>query len=96
MTFVLVDDWTSLPGVEAEVRLNGNSICSGKVDAVTADGEILWLAPAAGTRKLYEKAEHFQAWARADEVGVQYWIAKGTNFPRPDTATGAESGGALP
>ena len=95
MNFVLVDDWTSLPGVEAEVRLDGISICSGKVDAVTPDGEILWLAPAAGTRKLYEKAEHFQAWARTDKVGVRYWIAKGTNSPGPDSEAGPESGGTL-
>ncbi|MEV4954803.1 hypothetical protein [Paenarthrobacter nitroguajacolicus] len=58
---VPVDDWTSLLGSQVEVRHRNTTICTGEIDAVTPGGTILWVAPTAGTRRLFEKALSFEA-----------------------------------
>jgi hypothetical protein len=77
MNFVQVDDWTALVGMDIDVRRQGGTVCSGIVDAVTPDGSILWICPAGGTRRLFEKADWFQAWAAADDPAVQYHLTTG-------------------
>lgn len=72
-----VTDWTLLTGTSVEIRQQGARICEGLVDAVTNDGGILWLRPLAGTRRLFEKAECYDAWTLEDRVGFHYEVTKG-------------------
>lgn len=67
-----IDDWHSLPGAHVEIRHQGAAICTGTVDAVTSDGRILWVHTGPDGRRLFEKAEHFEAWAAEDRVGFHY------------------------
>jgi hypothetical protein len=76
MNFVQIKDWTSLIGMDVDMRFQGVTVCSGIVDDVTNDGKILWVWPAGGTRRLFEKADWFEAWAVAEETAVQYHITK--------------------
>lgn len=61
-----IKDWALLPGASIEIRQQGIYVCSGYVDAVTADGEILWVSSPSVDRKLFEKAEFYEAWAFED------------------------------
>lgn len=55
--------WTPLLGEVIELRKQGTTIRVGRVDAVTADGMILWLeANGADPRTMYEQCEGFTAW----------------------------------
>lgn len=74
-----VTDWTLLTGASVEIRQQGARICEGLVDAVTDDGKILWLRPLAGSRRLYEKAEFYEAWASEYRTGFHYEVTKGLN-----------------
>jgi hypothetical protein len=71
-----VTDWTLLVGASIEIRQQGHSVCSGHVDAVTDDGSILWLQPAAENRRLFEKAEFYEAWATEDRTGFHYCVSR--------------------
>lgn len=67
-----VDDWCTLSGVNVEIRQQGSVVSSGTVEAVTEDGKILWLHSPVEGRRLFEKAEFYQAWAveeRASTTG---------------------------
>lgn len=72
-----ITDWTVLTGANIEIRHQGSSVCSGYVDAVTEDGAILWLRPVAENRRLFEKAEFYEAWATEDRTGFHYEITQG-------------------
>lgn len=80
-----ITDWTLLTGARVEIRQQGTPVCSGHVDAVTDDGSILWLQPPAQNRRLFEKAEFYEAWAAEDRTGFNYEVAKGISTPREDT-----------
>ena len=69
-------DWTLLTGARVEIRQHGVRICEGLVDAVTDDGKILWLRPLAGSRRIYEKAEYYEAWTSEDRIGFHYEVTK--------------------
>ncbi|MFH5878755.1 hypothetical protein [Arthrobacter sp. NA-172] len=71
-----INDWTTLVGASVEIRLQGRPVCSGRVDAVTEDGSILWLQAPAENRKLYEKAEFYEAWANEDRTGFHYRVSR--------------------
>jgi hypothetical protein len=71
-----VTDWTLLVGSSIEIRQQGHSVCRGYVDAVTEDGSILWLQPAAENRRLFERAESYEAWAVEDRTGFHYCVSK--------------------
>jgi hypothetical protein len=45
-------------------------------DAVIDDGSSLWLRTAAEDRRLFEKAEFYQAWATEDRTGFHYCVTK--------------------
>jgi hypothetical protein len=77
-----ITDWTLLTGTSIEIRQQGSAICSGYVDAVTADGTILWLRPPAQNRRLFEKAEFYEAWAASDRTGFHYEVTKGLSRRR--------------
>ncbi|TQJ66228.1 hypothetical protein FBY31_0227 [Arthrobacter sp. SLBN-100] len=52
-----VDDWTTLLGANVEVYEGWRIVDRGRVEAVTEDGRILWLAQeGASTRRLWETA----------------------------------------
>lgn len=70
-----VTDWTTLVGASIELRQQGHPVCNGHVDAVTNDGSILWLQAPARGRKLYEKAEFYEAWAAEDRTGFHYRVS---------------------
>ncbi|MEV7136170.1 hypothetical protein AB0N24_25250 [Arthrobacter sp. NPDC093128] len=72
-----INDWTLLTGSSIEIRQQGSPVCSGYVDAVTEDGTILWLRPPAQNRRLFEKGEFYEAWAREDRTGFHYEVTKG-------------------
>lgn len=71
-----ITDWTLLPGATIEIRQQGSPVCNGQVDAVTEDGKILWLRPPAQNRRLFEKAEFYEAWASEDRTGFHYEVTK--------------------
>lgn len=71
-----IKDWTLLPGAGVEIRQQGNYVWSGYVDAVTDDGQILWVNSPSNNRKLFEKAEFYEAWAIEDRDGFHYEVTK--------------------
>lgn len=71
-----VGDWTLLVGASIEVRQPGYSVCSGRVDAVADDGSILWLQPVAENRRMFEKADFYEAWATEDRSAFHYGVTK--------------------
>lgn len=71
-----VTDWTLLAGANIEIRQQGHTVCRGHVDAVTEDGSILWLQPAAENRRLFERAEFYEAWAVEDRTGFHYHVSQ--------------------
>lgn len=80
-----ITDWTLLSGASIEIRQQGTPVCRGHVDAVTDDGSILWLRPPAQDRRLFEKAEFYEAWATEDRPGFHYEVAKGFSTSREGT-----------
>ena len=72
-----ITDWTLLVGASIEIRQQGHPVCSGYVDAVTDNGSILWIQPPAQNRRLFEKAEFYEAWATEDRTGFHYHVSKG-------------------
>ena len=71
-----ISDWTLLAGASVEIRQQGAHVCSGYVDAVTDDGGILWLYGPGQNRRLFEKAEFYEAWAVEDRNGFHYKVTK--------------------
>ncbi len=56
-------EWLPLVGQVVEVRLEGNSIRRGRIDAVTPDDAMLWIAPdGAEARRLYLRNDGFEVW----------------------------------
>lgn len=89
-----ITDWTVLTGASIEIRQQGSPVCSGYVDAVTEDGAILWLRPLAQSRRLFEKAELYEAWATEDRTGFHYEVTKSLsrgNEQTPETQSASMS-----
>jgi hypothetical protein len=80
----VITDWTLLTGASIEIRQQDTPICSGHVDAVTDDGTILWLQSPAQNRRLYEKAEFYEAWANEDRPGFHYEVTKSRSTTQED------------
>lgn len=56
-------DWLPLEGQFIEMRLDDVLVRSGRVDAVTSDGSILWIAAkGAEPRMMFERLQGFTAW----------------------------------
>lgn len=82
MTHRRIEDWRTLIGASVEIRQQGNIICSGTVDAVTDDGRIMWIDSPVEGRRLFEKADFYQAWAVEERVGFHYKVTGAeTNTP---------------
>jgi hypothetical protein len=61
--FYLYQDWERLVGAIVEVRLKGLCVRSGRVDAVTANGAIVWIAQEGALgRVLIDKSEGYEIW----------------------------------
>jgi hypothetical protein len=76
MTHRRVDDWRTLSGASVEIRQQGSIICKGIVDDVTDDGRILWIQSVIAGRRLFDKADFYQAWAIEDHVGFHYKVTR--------------------
>jgi hypothetical protein len=89
MSLRKITDWTVLPGASVEIRQQGIAICIGHVDTVTEDGKILWLqqTPALG-RRLFEKAEFYEAWATEESCGFHYKVTTEAGLETPKTVEG--------
>jgi hypothetical protein len=72
MTQRRIDDWCTLYGANVEIRQQESVVCEGIVDAVTDDGKILWVQSILDGRRLFEKADFFQAWAVEERAGFHY------------------------
>jgi nucleoid-associated protein YgaU len=60
-------EWLPLAGEFVEVRLDEQLIRSGWVDAVTSDGEILWIAAqGAEPRTMFERSQCFTVRIESD------------------------------
>jgi hypothetical protein len=86
-----ITDWTLLTGASIEIRQQGVPVCSGYVDAVTEDGAILWLRPSAQNRRLFEKADFYEAWTMEDRTGFHYEVTKGLSRGHEQTPAPADS-----
>ncbi|EMY34430.1 hypothetical protein D477_009625 [Arthrobacter crystallopoietes BAB-32] len=62
------ENWNLMPGTLVEVRRRDKLVRSGRVDAVSPDAELLWLASDGPVpRQLFEKAEGYELWSRGQE-----------------------------
>ncbi|MDI3213725.1 hypothetical protein [Arthrobacter sp. AL12] len=58
------DDWSHLIGATVEIRRQGHTVRTGRVDHATKDSNILWLAQEGNNpRKMIDKAQGYEAWA---------------------------------
>ncbi len=63
------DDWGDLVGVEVDILRRGRLSRVGVVDAVTANGAILWLAADQyAARQLFDSADGYEAWVDPHDV----------------------------
>lgn len=63
MSFHIQSDWLPLVGEVVEIRLNGQVVRTGVVDAVTDDNSILWVAGhGALPRAMVERADGYKVW----------------------------------
>jgi hypothetical protein len=61
-----LDSWAVMPGTFVEIRRKGRPVRTGRVDAVSLDAELLWIAhDGAVPRQLFEKAEGYEVWTCA-------------------------------
>ncbi|MDI3239948.1 hypothetical protein QK292_00005 [Arthrobacter sp. AL08] len=60
---ILHDDWAHLIGATVEIRRQGKTVRTGRVDHATKDSNILWLAQDGNNpRKMIDKAQGYEAW----------------------------------
>lgn len=58
------DEWFQLIGATVEIKLNGKTVRTGRVDHATKDSSILWLAQEGNNpRKMIDKVQGYEAWA---------------------------------
>jgi hypothetical protein len=63
VAFHFQHEWYPLVGQQVVVRLRGNVVRHGTVDAVTKDDEVLWLdLEGTAPRQLFERSEGFEVW----------------------------------
>ncbi|MEZ2388163.1 hypothetical protein AB6813_01215 [bacterium RCC_150] len=66
MELHLQHEWGQLVGQNVEVRRHGEPVRRGHVDAVTKDGQVLWVRhDGAHHRQLFERFEGFEVWTES-------------------------------
>lgn len=72
-------DWSVLAGMEVEIRMEGQLIRTGTVEAVMPDSSMLWLSSDHnGGRTLFEAAEGYEVWAEPETLQKgPYWATNG-------------------
>ncbi|MEJ1193186.1 hypothetical protein [Pseudarthrobacter sp. CCNWLW207] len=66
-TQALREDWSGLTGFLVEVRLSGHRVAAGMVEAVSSEGDHIWIAAeGVNTRKLYDKPSGYEVWAQGN------------------------------
>ncbi|MGM0928292.1 MAG: hypothetical protein ACQEXN_01095 [Actinomycetota bacterium] len=56
-----LENWDLVPGTLVEVHQDGKMLRTGRIDAVTLDADIVWLASnGSHPRSLFEKSEGYQ------------------------------------
>lgn len=66
MKLQIQDDWIAVLGESVEIRHHGEPFRIGVVDAVTADGSILWiLGDGVVPRSMFERLEGYEVWIRS-------------------------------
>lgn len=84
-----VEDWTNLAGRTISVRRGGRLIRVGLVDAVTPDGDMLWLqSEGVEPRALFHKADHYTAWTvqvSAIHEPIDHFLLDNTRVPAAQT-----------
>lgn len=77
-------DWALLTGAVVEVRRHGTLLGSGRVDAATPDGTIVWLAREGLTnRTLIDKASGFEIWIAPPQLRILHARAQARNGQIP-------------
>ena len=62
-----LENWNLVPGTLVEVYRDGTLLRTGRIDAVTLDADIVWLANSgAHPRRLFEKSEGYRLHLVAD------------------------------
>jgi hypothetical protein len=66
MTAGPIQDWSSMKGKHIEIRLYGRPLDQGIIETTAKDGSVIWLeSSGAISRRLYAKAEQYEAWPAA-------------------------------
>jgi hypothetical protein len=56
-------DWLPVIGEVVEVRLHNQLVRKGRIDCVTSDGQILWMATdGADARSMFERSRGYSVW----------------------------------
>lgn len=55
------DNWLVLRGKQVEILRGGTRVALGTVEEVSSDGQIVWIRSPVEGRKLYERAESYEA-----------------------------------
>jgi hypothetical protein len=59
----LQSDWLPVVGEIVEIRLKDATVRRGRVDGVTSDDQILWMAAdGAELRAMYERSQDYSVW----------------------------------
>ncbi|MCI0144128.1 hypothetical protein KNN17_21500, partial [Arthrobacter bambusae] len=83
MASEIICDWSLAEGMYVEIRLNRKIADQGRVEITTRDGQTLWLeSSGALTRRLYMKAEYYEAWTAGFED-------ESCGIPKDKTAQGS-------
>ena len=63
MAYHLQHEWFPILGEQVEIRARGRTVDYGRVDSVTYDDEILWLAAdGSNTRRMVERRNKLEVW----------------------------------
>ena len=56
-------NWSCVVGENVEIRLRDKTVRTGRVDGVTPDDQILWIAAdGAASRAMFERSLHYSVW----------------------------------
>ncbi len=59
----LQTEWFPVVGENVEIRLRDKTVRTGRVDCVTPDDQILWIASdGADPRAMFDRAQHYSVW----------------------------------